>query len=942
MEFKDFYRMKSVKKVTIALLVLALLTPCLFAGDIYVATNGNDTNNGSINSPYATIQKAVSKLDPGETCYIRGGSYHETVDLSGLNGTASSPITFTNYQDETVTMDGTIPITSSWSVHTGNIYKTTVPEDIWQLFVDGQPMTLARFPNVKAWGDDVWDADLSRRMYDTSLSFDGTLVDNPNAGHPDTLAGSGISFDGAIAVICTKTKAYNRFITDHTVGSDTFNYAPTLNQYETVPWYYIEGFQALDTAGEWFYEPNENTLYLYAEDGQNPTGRDIRAKNQTYALMGTNETQEASYIVLDGLRFFATGFHFEGNESVTIQNCIFEYPSTPRHTLGELVSPPGMYSKGSDNFVFRDNVVRRAEIEWDAKSMDYPIVENNLFSEISPAGGTEGEGNSVAAFRACFRAIIRRNTFDTIGCCNCFTIGHRLTGDGCLIEYNLFNRTSLINSDAMAIQFSYRPYDSVIRNNWFLNADKGSWRYDGKGSQTHGICYRNLTFGDVGTATIKGDYHEVYHNTGTISVRPDKGGNPNSLSTNNASTVDLTLAGIQSSNWDEINDGESLADQMRDPYNRDFRPKAGSVWVDAGIPIAGITLLDGTFVPGGINDDFLGSAPDIGTYEYGESNYWIPGRKLEKASMPVPPDGTTTAKLDADLMWLAGRDAISHDIYFGTSSGNLPLLSTQSNNIFGPGILDDNTEYFWRIDTVTATGTITGNEWSFKVQQPTRYAATTFYSIADTYVDDETPGISKGTDTQIKLCTPTTAGNGYENRHGYIKFNVDVPGNVLSAGLRLYANNGNARFIQVFSMTDTSWDEMTMTWNNRPQIDGVMLDTQNIDNNTWQDFDVSNAISDSGLVSFGLIRQPLDSRRSVATKESAYPPELIVTYEATELGIDINGDGVVNTLDFAIIASQWLNDCGYPGWCGGADINLSGEIGLDDLNLFAISWLDGL
>ena len=34
--------------------------------------------------------------------------------------------------------------------------------------------------------------------------------------------------------------------------------------------------------------------------------------------------------------------------------------------------------------------------------------------------------------------------------------------------------------------------------------------------------------------------------------------------------------------------------------------------------------------------------------------YWIPGYQQLFASMPIPPNGTTTAKCNADLMWLAG------------------------------------------------------------------------------------------------------------------------------------------------------------------------------------------------------------------------------------------------------------------------------------------------
>ncbi|MCK4958639.1 MAG: hypothetical protein KAT00_04555, partial [Planctomycetes bacterium] len=136
--------MKRIKKITIVLLISVLLPAYAFGGDVYVATDGSDSDKGRIDSPFRTIEKAVSELDPGETCYIRGGTYHEEVVINNLDGTSSSPITFTNYNGEEVIIDGTEPVSSGWTVHSGNIYKTTLSEDVWQLFVNGEQMIPAR------------------------------------------------------------------------------------------------------------------------------------------------------------------------------------------------------------------------------------------------------------------------------------------------------------------------------------------------------------------------------------------------------------------------------------------------------------------------------------------------------------------------------------------------------------------------------------------------------------------------------------------------------------------------------------------------------------------------------------------------------------------------------------------------------------------------------
>ena len=56
---------------------------------------------------------------------------------------------------------------------------------------------------------------------------------------------------------------------------------------------------------------------------------------------------------------------------------------------------------------------------------------------------------------------------------------------------------------------------------------------------------------------------------------------------------------------------------------------------------------------------------------------------------------------------------------------------------------------------------------------------------------------------------------------------------------------------------------------------------------------------------------------------------------------DLNGDGYVNLLDFAIISTQWLADnCDYPtDWCDKADINMNHNVDMVDLIVMIENWL---
>lgn len=142
------------------LLGATMVGSAAFSATYYVSPQGVDANPVTLAESFATTQKAADTVGSGDTVYIRSGTYRETVDLSGVAGTSGDPITLPPYQDEKVILSGTLPITSGWPQRSGNIYKTTLSEDIRQLFVDGKHMTLARFPNALAFSD-LMDLNLS-------------------------------------------------------------------------------------------------------------------------------------------------------------------------------------------------------------------------------------------------------------------------------------------------------------------------------------------------------------------------------------------------------------------------------------------------------------------------------------------------------------------------------------------------------------------------------------------------------------------------------------------------------------------------------------------------------------------------------------------------------------------------------------------------------------
>jgi hypothetical protein len=74
---------------------------------LFVSPTGNDSNIGTRDHPFLTIDKAVSTVQPGGTVFIRGGTYNERIALD-TSGVPGAWITFRNYYPgEVPIIDGT-------------------------------------------------------------------------------------------------------------------------------------------------------------------------------------------------------------------------------------------------------------------------------------------------------------------------------------------------------------------------------------------------------------------------------------------------------------------------------------------------------------------------------------------------------------------------------------------------------------------------------------------------------------------------------------------------------------------------------------------------------------------------------------------------------------------------------------------------------------------
>ena len=704
------------------------------AADYFVATNGVDTHAGtSVSSPFKTISKAASVMGAGDTCYIRGGTYYEVVAMNNKVGSSSSPITFSNYQDETVTLTGAQSLSdlgsTGWTLHSGNIYKTVLNTDIWQLFDGSTMMIPARWPNANFDDGSIWNQ--AKWGYgNDSTSSNGTQVDAPHDGI--SLSATGLDMTGAMAVLNVGSwKTWTSEVNSHAAGSGTFFYDTVPTHLGKQNSYFLEcKLNLLDTEKEWFFDSSTKTLYLWAEGGGVPSVN-IQAKTQDYAFNVTS----SKYVTLDGLDFFGTTINFNGTPYTTIRDCDFLYPSCAKRMLGSTAAPKctTVYqsSGGTTSYsTFFNCTFRYAEGEAVKMKGRYDSIENCLF-EYNDWSASELDSLMATVQMAGDDSVFRRNTSRMSGASQVIApLGARFLG-----ELNDMSQYGELQHDGAAFQIMIPFQPGVeLRYNWMYNAEQLGIRFDAPIPPTvwgeNGLVHHNVGWKTSAFILLKGVDHFCYNNIGfansinDIIILDDTSAWIGTETYNNMGKIsgsrskDAAIPGPDSNNWNEYVTGKTVESQLQNTGQLDFRPIASSATIDGGKVVSGIT------------DGYIGSAPDIGVYELGNINYWIPGHQLAAATQPMPSNRSGGFTTDRDLIWLGGLEGTSFDVYFGNNNSAVAAATrsssefkgNQSNNIFMPDYSSSGRDCYWRIDTLTPVGTVKGTVWDYQTTLPVAVA----------------------------------------------------------------------------------------------------------------------------------------------------------------------------------------------------------------------------
>jgi len=316
---------------------------------------------------------------------------------------------------------------------------------------------------------------------------------------------------------------------------------------------------------------------------------------------------------------------------MTVENCVFLYPSCSQRMLKSEDAPQTTIIEQPNPFSPSHCTIRKCLFQYtdgDALRVygDGNIIENCYFYHIDYSCASL-PSLMVTVMMKGINNIFRRNTIHRTGASSVL-----IPGENALIELNDIYDTGYLQSDGALIQCMVGQQPGVeIRYNWLHNTVKYGARFDGEPGGVNGLIHHNVVWNTQGGLMVKGDYHKIYNNTCfnnepkndiIIMAAENYGGNNHTITQNNAankisgdrtkSVQNVPIPGINSNNWNGYLTGIDLKDLLVDPDSRDFRPRPGSVLIDAAVKIPGI------------NDNYAGRAPDIGAYEYG-GDYWVPG-----------------------------------------------------------------------------------------------------------------------------------------------------------------------------------------------------------------------------------------------------------------------------------------------------------------------------
>ena len=416
--------------------VLGLLVVLGFevkATTYYVSPLGDDNNSGTSRSTaWHTIQRvnqAAYEFLPGDRIlFQRGGTYYGEI-YPGASGTSQVPIVFSDYGVGPLPVISGGKVVSSWTQYGVNAWKATITQRVYQLYVQDQRMTVARYPNT------TW--------LRNSCGSNSNLLSEAITQPSNYWTGAGVTLRSAAGSVDTLTVADQ-------LGSTLSFTRPPSSDLRSDPWgFFFKGrLDLLDTVGEWFWDPTSCTIYMRSSVNPN-TSSVVATVRRAGVYCGW---RRHNYIIrnLHIQDTYDAGVKIEGASNITVEGCVIN-----RCYHG--ISSFGSYNEIVGNYINNTYATAIAVVDHNT------TITNNTLVNIASVLGEGESGEGYFGIRATGPDItIRGNRLDSIGYAGIKAC------DNQLIEQNTIYHSNLTLNGGAGILLSGAD-GLVVQDNIILN-----------------------------------------------------------------------------------------------------------------------------------------------------------------------------------------------------------------------------------------------------------------------------------------------------------------------------------------------------------------------------------------------------------------------------------------------------------------------------------------
>lgn len=297
--------------------------------EFYVAVDGDDTNPGTRERPFATLHRArdaVRKLKQDNgltmpvTVLVQGGKYFLDSPLvltDEDSGSREFPVIYTSHPGEEVVISGGVKLTG-WQRHKDSILKAKLPPGSWsvsksrQLTYNGELQIRARLPNFDAEVNPIIGAylnieDAAEPGSDTSFEYDEGAL--PRTWKKPHLAEALVTVAGGwstnvVPVASVDSEACIVQLQHRTWHSENDNFVryrhmPFRKRGERDAPFVMENIlEELDTPSEWCLDTEDEMVYFWPPSALTPESDVVLPR-----LNNLVDIQGASYVTLSGFTF---------------------------------------------------------------------------------------------------------------------------------------------------------------------------------------------------------------------------------------------------------------------------------------------------------------------------------------------------------------------------------------------------------------------------------------------------------------------------------------------------------------------------------------------------------------------------------------------------------------------------------------------------------------